>query len=271
MSRGKSEQSLVNYDKRLLRICQCPQSVYLDENLLPTKDAVNSVRNGTLYITKDENGFSLLHDEDKEIIIGQEYSMFDLTDRVNNAEIENKEPVVKDLSKVLVIDTETTGFSAGKDELLQVSIIDGTGKTLFNSLIKPDHNTEWKGAMIKNHISPRMVADKPSIKDVASEIQKILDSADMYVSYNGRFDVNFLEAAGIVLKNKPHLDVIKPAASVTKIPERENDRRAVDGYHYPKLEEAAKAIGYGFKAHNALNDTKATLEVAKSIYGENLG
>ena len=40
MSRGKSEQPLYNYDKRLLRVCQCPQAQYLDKNLVPTKETV---------------------------------------------------------------------------------------------------------------------------------------------------------------------------------------------------------------------------------------
>ena len=37
----------------------------------------------------------------------------------------------------IVIDTETTGLNPYDDELLQVSIIDGQGNTLFNSYIKP--------------------------------------------------------------------------------------------------------------------------------------
>lgn len=74
MSRGKSEQSLLNYDKRLLRICQCPQSLYLDKELKPTKEAIKLVKTGKLYLEKDKNGFQLLHDIDKNKIIGKELS-----------------------------------------------------------------------------------------------------------------------------------------------------------------------------------------------------
>lgn len=184
---------------------------------------------------------------------------------------EKTEPPVKDLSKVIVIDTETTGFKAGDDELLQVSIIDGNGKELFNKYVKPENKTEWKGAMMVNHISPEMVANSPSIKELAPEIQKIIDDADMLMSYNGRFDVNFLEAAGINAEGKPHLDVIKPAASITKYPPKnEKDKRVIDGYHYPKLTDVAKEIGFDYKAHDSLGDTTATLAVAKKIYGQNL-
>lgn len=74
MSRGNSEQSLINYDKRLLRICQCPQTIYLDGNLIPTKETVEAVKNGQLFLEKDTNGFQLLHDNRNNKIIGKELS-----------------------------------------------------------------------------------------------------------------------------------------------------------------------------------------------------
>ena len=74
MSRGKLEKSLLKYDKRLLRICQCPQSLYLDENLLPTKETVEAVKGGKLYLEKDSEGFQLLHDERTNQIVGKELS-----------------------------------------------------------------------------------------------------------------------------------------------------------------------------------------------------
>ena len=76
MSRGKSEQSLNNYDKRLMRICQCPQSLYLDENLKPSKETVEKVLNGKLWLEKDSNDIQILHDisNGTEKLIGEELS-----------------------------------------------------------------------------------------------------------------------------------------------------------------------------------------------------
>lgn len=75
MSRGKSEQSLIEYDKRLLRICQCPQLEYLDKNSLePTLETIAAVKNGTLYIEKDANGIQILHDTINDRHIGKEMS-----------------------------------------------------------------------------------------------------------------------------------------------------------------------------------------------------
>lgn len=66
----------------------------------------------------------------------------------------------------IVIDTETTGLNADTDELLQVSIIDSQGNTLFNSYIKPLFTENWDGAMAVNHITPEMVANAPNISQL---------------------------------------------------------------------------------------------------------
>lgn len=178
----------------------------------------------------------------------------------------------EELSKVIVFDTETTGFEAGEDELLQISIADGNGETIFNSYVKPENKTSWEEAMKVNGITPEMVKDAPTIKELLPELQKIFDNAQMFMSYNGRFDVNFFEAAGLhINENIPHLDVIKSSAAITKFPMKsKSDKRSIDGYHYPKLVDVAKHFNIDYKAHDSMGDTLATLQVAKNIYGENL-
>lgn len=48
----KDSNPSAHYDKRLINICQVPQMKYLDKNLMPGKEAVEAVRNGTLRIEK---------------------------------------------------------------------------------------------------------------------------------------------------------------------------------------------------------------------------
>lgn len=48
----KDSNPSAHYDKRLISICQVPQMKYLDKNLMPGKEAVEAVRNGTLRIEK---------------------------------------------------------------------------------------------------------------------------------------------------------------------------------------------------------------------------
>lgn len=109
--------------------------------------------------------------------------------------------------KILCFDTETTGFSPEKgDELLQVAFVsldNGKIQTLFQSLMKPHEKTSWVGAMIKNHISPKMVENSPYPEDIKNQVQEIVDQADVIVGYNVDFDINFLEKCmGIDFSNK---------------------------------------------------------------------
>lgn len=86
--------------------------------------------------------------------------------------------------KVIVIDTESTGVHPNSDEILQVSIIDGSGRVLFNKYIKPSHTKSWPGAQRVNHISPQKVSRCKTIDTYVPKIQKIIDSADFIVGYN---------------------------------------------------------------------------------------
>lgn len=113
MSRGKSEQSLLNYDKRLLRICQCPQSLYLDKDLKPTREAVKLVRAGKLYLEKDENGFQLLHDIDKNKIIGKELSEMIKKNMLDTTKSKHDIQNVSDMSQ----DNVSTIFDTSTDSM----------------------------------------------------------------------------------------------------------------------------------------------------------
>lgn len=86
------------------------------------------------------------------------------------------------------------------DEILQLSIIDGAGRVLFNEYIKPCNHTAWEQAESVNGISPSMVADKPTLEAYRDTLNAIFASAELIVGYNSiSFDNGFLERAGIVI------------------------------------------------------------------------
>lgn len=156
-------------------------------------------------------------------------------------------------SKIICIDIETTGLDRNNDEILQVSIINGRGKTLYNSYIKPDYATEWKEAEEINKISWDCVKLAPGILTEKRKIDKILRKAGLIIGYNHKgFDLPFLAAKGIDTAVKAKIyDVI---------------------YKWKPLTYCAKYYGYtDYKAHDALEDVRATLYCYYAIQKDRKG
>lgn len=166
-------------------------------------------------------------------------------------------------NEIIIVDTETTGLGSVTDELLQVSIIDSQGNTLFNSYIKPLFTENWDGAMAVNHITPEMVANAPNIFEVKQEINRILNSANIIVGYNTNFDLSFLSAVGIENSNAIIVDVMILFAEIYgEWSEIHND------YKWQKLTKCAEYYCYDWgseTAHDSLADCKATLYCYKKI------
>ena len=160
------------------------------------------------------------------------------------------------LSRVVVFDTETTGTSPySRDEILSIAICDGTGKQLFNSLVKPTKNSSWPEAERINGISPSMVKDAPTLAEITPQIREHLLGNKLIVGYNVSFDVPFL-IEGKALEEWPRstFDVMREYASV----HGSRRSRYGDGFMYSKLVDCARSYGYEFDAHDALEDARAT-------------
>lgn len=160
-----------------------------------------------------------------------------------------------DIKKILVLDTETTGFDS-KAEILQLSVIDGSGEIRINEYFRPRFISSWPGAEAVNHISPEIVKDKPSFYDRREEIGHLLRHADLLVGYNLPFDLKMIRQNGVFIPYKAKtLDLMRPFAKVYgEINEKYGD------YKWQKLSTCAKYYGCKEEGwHDSLADTKATL------------
>ena len=164
----------------------------------------------------------------------------------------------------IVIDTETTGLSEMDDELLQVSIIDYDGNTLYNSYLRPLRMTSWEEAEAVNHISPQMVAFAPNIYDEMPKINAILRKAKTIIGYNPYFDRNFIGCSGgISFSDKQLIDVMELFAPIYG--EWNEEHRE---YKWQRLITCAEYYGYDWgegTAHDSLADCRATLYCYKKI------
>lgn len=95
-------------------------------------------------------------------------------------------------SHMIVIDIETTGYEY-RDDVLQVSVIDGDGRILLNSYVKPYYNSHWFLGEGLHYIYPEMVKDAPELHELIPQLKGILDSCDMMIGYNTPFVTSFLK------------------------------------------------------------------------------
>ena len=165
-----------------------------------------------------------------------------------------------DKSKILIFDVETTGRSATLGEIIQIVILDGYGNNLFSSFLKPTRHKKWPKAQKVNGIDYSMVKDAPTFKQVKKEIQEIFNNASLVVGYNVGFDINFVEAAGIVVGGA-RFDVMTAFASYRAGIEHSKYRNC-------KLIECAEYFGYFFNPHDASEDAKATLHCFNSLIAD---
>ncbi len=156
--------------------------------------------------------------------------------------------------RVVFLDTETTGIR-GRQEVLEIAIVDAEGKILVNSLVHPSYRKRWPDAQEIHGISPAHVADAPSLDILMPSIINAVKDKTVVI-YNAKFDLEFLpevkENAGAV-----RCCMLRYAKFKGDWNEYHND------YRWHKLTAAARYIGYGFDgdAHRALADCQATRAV----------
>ena len=153
------------------------------------------------------------------------------------------------------LDTETTGLNPPKAEIVEITIIDDEGNSIIDTLVKPLNLTSWPQAQRIHHISPAMVADAPTLDDIAERIKEAVKGKTVVI-YNAGYDTTFLP------------ELLDSADSVECCMLRWSEHKGEwsdyrQSYKWFKLSDAAAEIGYQWEgeAHRALADTLATRAV----------
>lgn len=90
----------------------------------------------------------------------------------------------------LILDTETTGLQGS--EILEVAILSGHNKVLFDAMVKPMGTIPPRVSRI-NHIEDHHVMLALGFKDVHSILTKLLPGRKLVI-YNADFDVGIISA-----------------------------------------------------------------------------
>ena len=181
------------------------------------------------------------------------------------------------MNKIIFIDTETGGVNTEKSALIQLSGIIRVNKKdveTFNFFIKPFENSEVnekalevQGRTLEELKTEKYVEEKEVYKQFVNLLDKYVDKYDktdkfIVAGYNVRFDVDMLKAFFQRHGNNflfSYLDssMLDPLYSIRLLqvagilPILENN----------KLETWCKHFGIELKAHDSLEDVKATKKI----------
>jgi DNA polymerase III epsilon subunit family exonuclease len=156
----------------------------------------------------------------------------------------------------VAVDVETTGFSAGRDRVIEVAWVRferGREVERFSSLLcvdvpVPDAVRRLTG------IHGGLLADKPRFSDVAGSLAAAIADSDFFVAYNAKFDRSFLEAEMRACNRAlPPAPWVDPLVFL----------RDLESKHMKKsLVDAARRFGIPLPhAHRAEHDARATGEL----------
>jgi exonuclease, DNA polymerase III, epsilon subunit family len=164
---------------------------------------------------------------------------------------------------VVVLDTETTGLGT-VDEIIDLAIIDTTGRTRLNLLMQCQHETIPAEAIAIHHITKEMLQNAHSFPRIWERLMSFLATREIII-YNAEFDMRMLHQTA----QRYHLPLPKLHAHciMQRYAELIGQRRpGSNEYRSFKLSVACQHIGIEQpNAHRALADTQSTLALLQKM------
>jgi len=160
---------------------------------------------------------------------------------------------------LIFFDLETTGISVTTDRIVQISYIKvhpNGQEEEGNLYVNPEmHIPETSTAV--HHITDEMVQDKPTFRQLASQLERVFKGCDLAGYNSNRFDVPLLIEEFLRADVKFDLTKVR-CVDVQNIFYKKEPRTLVAAYRY-------YCGGRDFEgAHSADQDTRATYEVLKA-------
>jgi DNA polymerase-3 subunit epsilon len=157
----------------------------------------------------------------------------------------------------VVVDLETTGFSPGRDRVIEIGAVAGAGDRIldeFHSLIDPGRPVPWPAQRVHG-ISDAMLRGQPQPEEVLPRFFHFLGQSPL-VAHNAPFDLGFLRSEfarlGFGLANRSHCTLQLSRRSLPSLP---NHRLETVARHlFGRLDD-------GERLHRALADARLTARV----------
>ena len=159
---------------------------------------------------------------------------------------------------VLILDTETTGLGE-RAEIIEIAVIDTTGRERFQSLCKPQRRIP-KSATKINKITNDMVARAKKWKAIHGTVDKLLRQAKYVLAWNAEFDERMLRQTA----ERYHL---RWKAKIRFHDLLDDYRKLRPGILHHGLADACRHEGVPsdkYKAHRAQADCYSVLDVMRA-------
>lgn len=175
----------------------------------------------------------------------------------------------KKISSFIVIDVETTGLKAEKDDIIEISAIkfnEFKPEAVFSTLLKPRKPIPADATAV-NNITNAMVANSPTFSQIKSSIEDFIGDLPI-VAHNAGFDIGFLHASGLDFSSKvKFFDTL--SLSRKHITDQDGNKLG----SYKLIDVCAECDIYFDGAHRSTADALATgllfIEIIKRVFETN--
>ena len=166
--------------------------------------------------------------------------------------------------RVLFFDLELTGVY-DHDEILSISITDGNGQIVMDTLVKPVKKRKWKQTEKIHGITPDMVTDAPTLAELTPRIKEIFAAADVLIAYGVSTDYSHIKYIYATEKEREELHAKTRCASIEFV--------RFQSEHYPDLVHASLSdamalleIEWDGVAHTSIADTIGCAKVWEKLF-----
>ena len=188
----------------------------------------------------------------------------DLAVRREEGDAYRAKPRHMDRRRVLFFDLELTGVY-DHDEIISVSICDGTGETLMDTLVKPRHKKKWNRTEKIHGISPAMVQDAPYLDELVPRIKELFANADNLVAFGVSTDYSHIKYIYETEREQEALHKKVRCCAIEFV--RFQNEHYPDNNH-ASLIDAMETLGIAWDGipHSSMADTIACMKVWEALF-----
>lgn len=164
----------------------------------------------------------------------------------------------------LFFDLEMTGVYS-HDEVLSVTVMNAKGELLFHSLTRPERKKRWRRTEEIHGITPEMVKNAPTLREITPKLRAILNGATRLVAFGTSTDLMHLQRLYGTREEKRALreKALDCAAEFARYA-HEHEL----GLTHLSLSDAMTHFGLSWEgtAHSSLADTDACRRVFEQLF-----